>query len=269
MSVIRRPTPFVMVASGHGTLIVNQNDYHAVSGGRYGVGAEILSSSYYSPEEIDIQLKLLLLRREFFGDGVVAVDCGANIGVITVEWAKHMYGWGKVIAFEAQERIFYALAGNISINNCLNASARHAAVGAHSGELKIPEPDYCRPCSFGSLQLRENDHNGFIGQPIDYSEANLVTIPMITIDSLNLSRLDLIKIDVEGMELEVLEGARETIQKFKPQIVIETIKVGVAKITEILFALGYVAYEMGIDIVAVHSSDPSLGRLPGQAGGGS
>jgi FkbM family methyltransferase len=269
MSVVRRPTPFVMVASGHGTLIVNQNDYHAVSGGSYGVGAEILSSSYYSPEEIDIQLKLLLLRREFFGDGVIAVDCGANIGVITVEWAKLMYGWGKVIAFEAQERIFYALAGNISINNCLNASARHAAVGAHSGELKIPEPDYCRPCSFGSLQLRESGNNGFIGQTIDYSDVNLVTIPMVTIDALNLSRLDLIKIDVEGMELEVLEGAMHTIKEFRPQIVIETINVGVPKITEILYGLGYTAYEMGIDIVAVHNTDPSLGRLPGQASTGS
>ena len=33
-----------------------------------------------------------------------------------------MFGWGTVIAIEAQERVYYALCGNITINNCLNAN---------------------------------------------------------------------------------------------------------------------------------------------------
>ena len=66
------------------------------------------------------------------------VDCGANIGVRTVEWAKGMTGWGTVVAIEAQERIYYALAGNITINNCFNAHAIHAAVGAQEGTLRSP-----------------------------------------------------------------------------------------------------------------------------------
>ena len=49
-------------------------------------------------------------------------------GSIAVEWAKHMTGWGVVVAIEAQERIYYALAGNLAINNCFNARAIHAAV---------------------------------------------------------------------------------------------------------------------------------------------
>jgi FkbM family methyltransferase len=55
----------------------------------------------------------------------VAIDCGANIGTHTIEWAKKMTGWGAVIGIEAQERIFYALAGNIAINNCFNALQRY------------------------------------------------------------------------------------------------------------------------------------------------
>ena len=39
----------------------------------------------------------------YFGDGVMAIDCGANVGVHTLEWSRLMYGWGEVIAFEAQE----------------------------------------------------------------------------------------------------------------------------------------------------------------------
>lgn len=46
-------------------------------------------------------------------------------------------------------------------------------------------------------------------------------IELITIDSLNLNCCDLIHLDVEGHETEVLEGAIETIKKFKPVIIVE------------------------------------------------
>jgi FkbM family methyltransferase len=36
------------------------------------------------------------------------------------------------------------------------------------------------------------------------------------LDSLNIQKMDIVKIDVEGHELEVLEGARETIKRCKP-----------------------------------------------------
>ena len=69
-------------------------------------------------------------RRQYFGDGVVLVDCGANIGVHTVECAVEMTGWGSVLAIAAQERLYYALAGNIALNNCFNARALDAPVAA-------------------------------------------------------------------------------------------------------------------------------------------
>ena len=56
------------------------------------------------------------MRRPHFGDGVVAVDRGADIGVHTLEWARSMTAWGSVIAIEAQECIFYALAGWDRVN---------------------------------------------------------------------------------------------------------------------------------------------------------
>jgi FkbM family methyltransferase len=46
-------------------------------------------------------------------------------------------------------------------------------------------------------------------------------IPQIKIDSLNLAP-DLIHLDIEGFEGEALLGARATIEKFKPIIVVET-----------------------------------------------
>jgi FkbM family methyltransferase len=83
-------------------------------------------------------VSVLNLRRQYFKDGVFAIDCGANIGIHTVEWAKCMTGWGSVLAIEAQERIYYALAGNIAINNCFNAVAFHAAITDKPGVIMMP-----------------------------------------------------------------------------------------------------------------------------------
>ena len=262
MGAIKRPAPFVLVASGHGTLILNRNDYHMIDAVRgYGVGHDILNTSFYNPDEVLNVLYLLSLRKEAFGEGLVAVDCGANIGVHTVEWAKFLHGWGRVIAIEAQERIFYALAGNIAINNCFNARAINAAVGAEIGSIAVPQPDYTKPASFGSFELRPSATNEDFGQTVDRSAANCVTVPLITIDSLKLERLDFLKIDVEGMEFDVIKGAAGSIGKFHPQMLIEHIKSDKPALLRVLGEAGYAHFELGINLLAVHKSDPALGRL--------
>ena len=52
-----------------------------------------------------------------------------------------MTGWGSIEAFEPQERIYYALAGNIAINNLFNARAIFAAVGETDGWITVPHID--------------------------------------------------------------------------------------------------------------------------------
>jgi FkbM family methyltransferase len=272
MSSIKRPVPFVLVSSNHGTMIVNRNDYCTDGkGAAWGVGYQILKTGSHDHQEVDFILTLLERRRKNFGDGVVALDCGANIGVHTIEWARAMHGWGEVIAFEAQEKIFYALAGNVVINNCLNVSARYCAVGATCGQIEIPEPDYLEPASFGSLELKQTARNEFIGQDIDYRKTH--PVPQVSIDSLQLNRLDLMKIDVEGMEEDVLKGAAESIAKHSPIMMIEVLKTDGATIDRMLSAVGYKVYPLGYMLLAVHAGDPlsqnirfengalSLGRL--------
>jgi FkbM family methyltransferase len=204
---------------------------------------------------------LLDLRQRCYGAGVVAVDCGANIGVHSVEWARHMTGWGIVIAIEAQERIYYALAGNLAINNCFNARAIHAAVGATPGTMKIPNPNYLAPGSFGSLELRHRPGTEFIGQTIDYSEARMIDVRTISLDAFNLPRLDLVKIDVEGMELEALAGAANSIQTHRPIILIEALKVDAGKLRAWLEEQGYTVVPSGINLLAIHKSDECLKHL--------
>src|SRR5499427_9710006 len=205
--MVKRKLAFVLAASDHGTVIVSRLDYRMVSPtSGFGVGLQILESGAFDPGEVSLALSVLDLRRRYFGDGVLAVDCGANIGVHTVEWARHMTDWGAVLAIEAQERIYYALAGNIAINNCFNATALNAAITDKPGVLMMPQLDYLTPASFGSLELRKSNNTEFIGQPVDYSEDKLRPVQGITLDGLQLPRIDFIKIDVEGIEIEVLAG---------------------------------------------------------------
>jgi FkbM family methyltransferase len=257
----KRPTAFVLVATNHGSMLVNRHDYRLVGQGGYGLGFQLLETSSFDQEEVDTVLQLLDTRRKHFGDGVIALDCGANVGVHTVEWAKFMYGWGEVAAFEAQERVFYALAGNITINNCFNARAIWAAVGAENGEIRVPVPDYFTPSSFGSLEIRKRDDNEFIGQAIDYSEEATRLTRLVTVDSLNLQRLDFLKIDIEGMEMEAFAGARQSIVQFKPQILVEKIKSNEADIRSFLTALDYKIFPLGLNLLAIHQSDPLANEI--------
>jgi FkbM family methyltransferase len=243
-------------------MIVSRLDHaEGVEGGSWGVGYQLLANGAYDQPEVDQLKHLLARRRAHFGDGAVALDCGAHIGVHTVEWAKQMIGWGRVIAIEAQERIFYALAGNISINNCLNARALNAAVGSLDGTIRVPVPDYLLPGNLGGLELRISESTEFIGQIIDYSEEATVEIRSVTIDGLGLARLDLLKADVEGMELDVLDGAHATIAACHPIIVAEYVKVGWNALADRLAAMGYKLYRTRMNLIAVHSSDPTSGEL--------
>jgi FkbM family methyltransferase len=261
-----RKLAFVLAASNHGAMIVNRLDYRTRDDGRSdGVGFQILDQGAYDAVEAELAVKLLMLRREFHGDGVTAIDCGANIGVHTLEWAAAMTGWGSVVAIEAQERLYYALAGNIALNNCFNAIAIHGAVAAEVGVMKIPCPDYLMPASFGSLELKQRADNEFIGQPVDYSDDKMAPVQKVPLDALNLARVDLIKIDVEGMEMEALEGARNMITAHHPILLVEQIKAGSELLRAFMAVHGYETVEAGINLLGIHVSDPVRNHLRPQA----
>ena len=258
-----RPTAFVIAPTNHGTMIVNRFDYRETANGTYGVGFQLLNKQSFDQGEVDAVLRLLEARRKSFGDGVFAIDCGANIGVHTVEWARHMHGWGEVLSIEAQERIYYALAGNISINNCFNAKAILAAVADSAAEIDIPKPDYFQASSFASMELIKNEGNEYIGQELSYSEDKTSKIKTMTIDSLELKRVDLIKLDVEGMEESALLGAMNTIETHKPILVVEHIKSDKTKLINFFKERKYKVFKFGLNFLSIHSKDPVAAKLNG------
>ena len=299
MNHILRPLPFVLASTNTGTMIINHCDRHShatkaskkpknINGegaikqkngdtaqkidssdetqASFGVGFQYLASASFDADEVMSAVSLLRLRKQYFGDGVVAIDGGANIGAHTIAWGIEMTYFGEVLAFEPQERIYYALCGNIAINNCFNVRALHAALGnpqpadsTQNATIEVPLLNYTQNSSFGSLELRQCDNNEFIGQHIDYTRTQKV--PLISIDSLGLSRIDYIKIDCEGMELEVLNGAIQSIKRTKPILQIEIIKSNPQEIIDLLKPFGYEIFPFGINLLMIHKDDHCLKHI--------
>ena len=282
-----RKIAFVLAASDHGTMIVNRFDYHMVDDNRgFGVGFDILNSSSFDRPGVDFALGLLQLRRQYFGDGVRAIDCGANIGVFTVEWAHAIAPKANILLVEANSAYDSDLlaavdtarnwsgvvavsmswggsefSGESSYDFHFTTPAGLACVSDKMGVMRVPILDYSRPASFGSVEIKKREHPEFVGQKIDYSDQSTAEIPCLTLDSLNLQRVDLIKVDVEGMELEVLAGATDLVRHKRPVVLVEFIKSDKDKLREWFTALEYSVFEFGINWIAIHKSDKTLANI--------
>nr|WP_245933001.1 FkbM family methyltransferase [Caballeronia novacaledonica] len=121
----------------------------------------------------------------------------------------------------------------------------------------VPQPDYHAPGSFGSLELREKGTTLGVGQEVSYDPRKGAAVPMISIDSLALERVDFIKIDVEGMEMDVLKGAAETLKRCAPVLLVETLKSDANAIRTFLAGVGYADfYAVNPNMIAIGERDP-------------
>lgn len=179
------------------------------------------------------ELSKILMLVSRLPDNCVVVDAGANIGLVAVPAALAVQPRGGVVhAFEVQRMLCYALCGSAALNDLENLIVRNQALGSTVGTLRASKPDYGQPQDFGLLSL------------VDQSAPQPETVDVVTIDSLGLPRLDFLKIDVEGMEIEVLQGARTSINRHRPWGWIEYWKVNVDDIKAQFAGLDYRFYIM-------------------------
>lgn len=94
-----------------------------------------------------------------------------------------------------------------------------------------------------------------LGSPGNLGSTTVVTlnngedwVPQIPIDSLKLGNVDLIALDVEGYEKHVLDGARDTLQRCHPRVIMELGEGG--QIQEIMESFGYrIIDHSGSDVI--------------------
>ncbi len=139
--------------------------------------------------------------------GELVVEVGANIGAHTVELARLVGPEGEVHAFEPQRIVFQTLCANLALNQLTNVRASQAAVGMQAGTLLVPAIDPATRANFGGVSLQ----NVAAGEPV----------PLVTLDSLDFPACHFLKVDVEGMEVDVVKGARRTIDTYRPLMYLE------------------------------------------------
>lgn len=147
----------------------------------------------------------------------VAIDVGAHIGNHTVFLALSGF---EVVAFEPNPITREQLERNVKLNE-LQVQVLAAAAGSKQTYARLESEN---PSNTGMTRTIEDPLGG---------------VPMVTIDSLNLDP-KVIKIDVEGSELDILEGARQTIWRCKPVLYIESEAEDLRRAVEAFLApLGY------------------------------
>lgn len=106
---------------------------------------------------------------------------------------------------------------NLALNPDLEGRVTvvQAMLGASHGEL-ISEI----PSSWPLAGNRTGVDAEFAGLPKSTEGARAITLDQL-VEELDLPSLDIIKIDVDGHELDVLSGAKRTLNRFAPSILIE------------------------------------------------
>lgn len=138
------------------------------------------------------------------------VDVGANIGCHTVSYALFNEE-ANIWSFEPQDQLFGFLCRNIKLNGLQGrVSLHHCGLGHTQLKTTLASCD--------SVYVPTSNEYNMAGLGIGSGGQEL---ELHTLDSFNLPGLDFIKIDVEGAEGLVIEGAAETIKKYKPIVFFE------------------------------------------------
>lgn len=144
----------------------------------------------------------------------IVIQAGGNCGLYPRLFAKY-FKW--VYTFEPDPLNFHCLVNNCQNDNIIKING---ALGANNQMVRVQR--------VGMSNVGCHKIIGLDGERY---------VPQFTIDQLQLPACSFIQLDVEGYEINVLQGAIETIKKYKPGIACEN---GTREgIPELLAPLGY------------------------------
>ena len=171
--------------------------------------------------EISFAMNAISQKRRF-------IDIGANIGMYSYCLSSQ---YEHVESFEPDTKITNML----KATQLKNVRIHHTALSKKTGTKTLYIPIENGELNISRASLEKH--------PVACETREINTK---TLDSFNFVDVDLIKIDVEGHELDVILGARKTIKKYKPILIIEIeqrhIKHDIRDVFEYICDLGYSAH---------------------------
>ena len=186
------------------------------------------------------QKQNLIHLRELCPNPRKILDIGMNIGMNTWEYATFAK---EVHGFEPVPGTYQVALDNIALNKnhqdpdlgwwknpdkswaslavAGTINTYNVALGPTAGsvEMHIKKND-------GHNRVANDNYTKLNGKPVKVNTGyQRVQVPQLTLDSYNFTDVDIIKIDVEGYELQVLEGAVNTIAQNRPIVQIECVEI--------------------------------------------
>lgn len=162
----------------------------------------------YDPNLLIVIDSLLPAKGVFF-------DIGSNMGYCSLIMSKVVGEDGKIIAIEPSERDFLRLVDNVNLNKLNNVSVHRVAISDAIGKVKI----FIAPEERSALNTLGTE---FSNKGIE--KINVETVDATTLDAfvekVAIEKIDVIKMDIEGSELKALKGAKNSIEKYRPTLIV-------------------------------------------------
>ncbi|NEQ76502.1 MAG: FkbM family methyltransferase [Okeania sp. SIO2C9] len=154
----------------------------------------------------------------------VIVDIGANTGNHLVYFAKFIQP-AKIIPIEFHPEIIAALKRHISINQV--------------GNIDLSKLGYAIAKNRGKSFIKEHPAKDLFLTEIDNEIINAQELVVFPLDEIITEKVDFIKIDVQGKEIDVLEGAKNLISSYQPDMLVEVAKNNIKDFRKFLAAVNY------------------------------
>ncbi len=180
---------------------------------REGIDFAIWLMGYFEPTTVRAYKRIIRA-----GDAVL--DIGANIGAHTLPMAQLVGDKGIVVAFEPTDYAFKKLRENCNLNPFLKdriALNQVMLVSSHYADSVSSAPDI-----YSSWPLSDDSdlHELHRGRLMSTSGAKVTSLDNFLKDH-PLGRIDCIKIDIDGYECEMFQGAKETLARYRPKLIME------------------------------------------------
>ncbi len=189
----------------------------------------VLGSKVYFDKEW-WEIFMLNYFKKYYKKNTNVIDIGGNIGSHTLLLSEIISPKNKIYVFEP------AFADVIEKNVKANHLENNVVIfneGCGKKNMSIEVPIFNRNCpiNFGKFSLVSSyEFPAFLSDETkNKCKSEIKKINIVTLDSKNLKDISIIKIDVEGMEIDVLEGAIQTIERERPVIFLEIWKRNKAK----------------------------------------
>tara|TARA_B110000495_G_C22842028_1_gene491070 strand:+ start:56 stop:886 length:831 start_codon:yes stop_codon:yes gene_type:complete len=201
-------------------LLFDSNSFYMLNiGNDDAVPLKYLWRNNYEKLSMSLWFKLTRNNGVFF-------DVGAHTGVYTIV-GNINNKINKIISIEPFYLNFCRLLSNLKLNNIAINNSFMAAASENEGNCKFKVP----------TNLDYHSAGGKI------SDNGNLSVPKVKIDNFKLeSKILGIKIDTEGHEIEVLNGAQNSIKKDKPDIIFEINKNSFNKCLKLLKKFDYNFY---------------------------